>query len=341
MCHNAFPQCSAANRIGLVIGVLLGLGALAGDLAANEPAIDASSSDQRPSRVMPVASAPMSTSDQIEAKGLGLNNALTAALGTLDELKQATELVTLIAGLHEELQASIEERYRLVTALDHARAEQSLVKSRIDRAQEQFALLSRQAERSEAKIADLVIRRENSAEQLRVTNAAKRRAERAVDELRQKLDHSSKIAARVRLEGERLTSELDTARGRLKEVNAEIAAEREARSVADAERHRLRTQIAGMLQFVSLTENSVGGGPYQSDRRYSADGNRPSSDRYRILRPSNIRERPTSRSERVGYAGMGEFVTVIGKADGANWFEIKAHDGVRGFIYGDLIKPDR
>ncbi len=283
----------------------------------------------------------MSASDQIEANGLGLNNALIAALGTLDELKQATELVSLIASLHEELQASIEERFRLVTALDQARAEQSLVRSRIDRAQEQIALLSRRAEQSEAKIADLVIRRENAADQLRMVDAAKRRAERAVDELLQKLDNSSKIAARVRLEGENLTSELDTGRGRLKDVNAETAAEREARSLADAERYRLRTQIAGMLQLVSPTEKSVEGDPSQSDRRYSTDGIRPSSDRYRILRPSNIRERPTSRSERAGYAGMGEIVTVIGKADGTNWFEIKAHDGVQGFIYGDLIKPDR
>jgi hypothetical protein len=61
--------------------------------------------------------------------------------------------------------------------------------------------------------------------------------------------------------------------------------------------------------------------------------------RYEAVRASNVRAEPSPDAERVGFAKRGDFITVIGKVDGRNWFEIETDDGIRGFIFGDLIRP--
>jgi uncharacterized protein YgiM (DUF1202 family) len=60
---------------------------------------------------------------------------------------------------------------------------------------------------------------------------------------------------------------------------------------------------------------------------------------YQAIRASNVRAEPDPDSERVGFAKRGDSITVLSKVANRNWFEIETTDGVRGFIFGDLIKP--
>ncbi|MEL6961193.1 MAG: SH3 domain-containing protein, partial [Pseudomonadota bacterium] len=70
----------------------------------------------------------------------------------------------------------------------------------------------------------------------------------------------------------------------------------------------------------------------------------PSSDglgvRYQAVRASNVRAAPDPDSQRVGFAKRGDSVMVLNKVAGRNWFEVETVDGIRGFIFGELIEPE-
>ncbi|HET6521044.1 MAG TPA: SUMF1/EgtB/PvdO family nonheme iron enzyme, partial [Geminicoccaceae bacterium] len=53
---------------------------------------------------------------------------------------------------------------------------------------------------------------------------------------------------------------------------------------------------------------------------------------------ANVRERPTTSSDRVARIRKGDAVRVTGGRVAGNWYPIETGDGVAGFIYSDLIE---
>lgn len=344
MCKNTVSRHMTTIQAGLLIGALLVLNTLTGDLIAKEPelggpAIDAKSSDHRGSGAVPAELEPTPPFNKLDATSSDLNDALAAAPGTQDELKQAIELATLIANLDNELQVAVEEQHQLTAALGKALAAQSELEVDIDHARRQIAALSRDAKGSDVKITRLNDRLKRLAEQLNTENTAKQHIDARFQELQQKLDDTGHQAEQLRLEITTLTGELEAAQQQLDETNTYVTATRNARSVADAQRSRIRNQLTSMLRSVSLVNEPIGISRSKPGRHDPTSGVETSIGTYETLRPSNIRKRPTLHSERVGYAGIGEIVTVIGKAVERNWFEVETDNGIKGYISGDLIRP--
>ena len=59
---------------------------------------------------------------------------------------------------------------------------------------------------------------------------------------------------------------------------------------------------------------------------------------YETIRASNIRRGPSAETERVTTVAAGTPVRVIARAEGRNWYEVETANGLRGFIYGELIR---
>ncbi len=59
---------------------------------------------------------------------------------------------------------------------------------------------------------------------------------------------------------------------------------------------------------------------------------------YESLTASNLREKPTAKSKRVGRVKAGTRLLATGKVENMNWYRVETPDGGVGYIYGDLIK---
>jgi formylglycine-generating enzyme required for sulfatase activity len=60
---------------------------------------------------------------------------------------------------------------------------------------------------------------------------------------------------------------------------------------------------------------------------------------YEAIRTSNIRRGPSAETERVATVTAGSTLRVVGLAEGRDWYQVETEDGRRGFIYGQLIRP--
>ena len=132
---------------------------------------------------------------------------------------------------------------------------------------------------------------------------------------------------------------LDSTRTQLREAKGKADEALEARDDADRELSRVKKQIAGMLRSVLL-----GGEPIDVANLEDGEGANESDNfglgvSYEAIRPSNVRAEPDRRSERVGFAKQGDSITVLNKVVDRNWFEVETIEGVRGFIFGELIRP--
>jgi len=59
---------------------------------------------------------------------------------------------------------------------------------------------------------------------------------------------------------------------------------------------------------------------------------------YSVVVNSNVREKPTAKSDRVGRIKAGDLVIATGKVKNSNWYRIESGEGMVGFIYGELVK---
>jgi esterase/lipase superfamily enzyme len=59
---------------------------------------------------------------------------------------------------------------------------------------------------------------------------------------------------------------------------------------------------------------------------------------YEAERSANIRRGPATDAQRVTTVARGAPLRVIGRAEGRDWYEVETAEGVRGFIYGQLIR---
>jgi hypothetical protein len=60
---------------------------------------------------------------------------------------------------------------------------------------------------------------------------------------------------------------------------------------------------------------------------------------YIARRDSNIRAEPSPSGRRVGTVAEGRTVRVLGKVEGRDWYEVETGEGIKGYIYADLIEP--
>jgi predicted nucleic acid-binding Zn-ribbon protein len=283
--------------------------------------------------------------EELDSAASDLNEALSGARAKLDELRQATELAAMAAELREELETSIQENNRLAASLAEIQSERIDLEAQNSDAQRQISELSDTVERSKLEIAEQAEQLQQRQDRIDQELAARGNAEEKVRELELSLTSSDDEVAELRNEIAELTGQLEATQTELDEANFKANAEREARNDADRELSTVRKQIAGMLRSVLL-----GGQPIdvsKLEEEEAADSNgvvaNESLDlgvRYLAIRASNVRAEPDPGSERVGFAKRGDSVVVLNKVAGRNWFEVETADGVRGFIFGELIEPE-
>jgi formylglycine-generating enzyme required for sulfatase activity len=58
-----------------------------------------------------------------------------------------------------------------------------------------------------------------------------------------------------------------------------------------------------------------------------------------VVRSSNIRAGPSAEDQRVTSVGAGATLYVIRKVEDRDWYQIETEDGLEGFIYAPLIRP--
>lgn len=338
---------------GIAIGLLLGLNvasmeASAQDATTTKPSlteellVSPATENQeivQPSTAMErVGNTP--SFEELDSAASDLNEALSGARAKLDELRQATELAAMAAELREELEASIQENNRLAASLAEVQSERSDLETQNNEAQRQIVELSETVESSKLEIAEQADQLERRQEEIAEVAAARGNAEEQVRQLEAELTNTDEEVDQLRDEIAELTGQLEVTRTELDEANGKASEARQARDDADAELSKVRKQIAGMLRSVLL-----GGEPIdvsnleEEDVGSGGDGDSSLGVRYEAIRASNVRAEPDPDSERVGFAKRGDSITVFSKVAGRNWFEIETIDGVRGYIFGDLIRP--
>ena len=246
----------------------------------------------------------------------------------------------MAAELREELEASIQENNRLAASLAELQSERSDLETQNNEAQRQIIELTETVESSRLEIAEQADQLKRRQEKIEEVAVARGNAEEQVRQLEADLASTGEEVDQLRDEIAELTGELEVTRTELDEANDKANEARQARNDADRELSTVRKQIAGMLRSVLL-----GGEPIdvsdleEEDVENGGDGNFGLGVRYEAIRASNVRAAPDPDSERVGFAKRGDAITVLSKVAGRNWFEIETVDGVRGFIFGDLIQP--
>lgn len=65
----------------------------------------------------------------------------------------------------------------------------------------------------------------------------------------------------------------------------------------------------------------------------------PSTNRYIVTRQGNLRAAPDANSQFLGSVGVGEYVTVLSKVNGLNWYRARAQGGITAYVWGRLIEP--
>lgn len=339
--------------IGIAIGLILGWNAIASEAIAQEAKTTEPDSELLLSPTTEAgtnAGATQPTPDPLEktpsfeeldSAASNLNDALSGARAKLDELRQATELAAMAAELREELESSIQENNRLAATLAEVQSERSTLESQHNEAQRQISELVETVEDSKLEIASQTEQLTLRQDRIDEITEARVVAEQQVRELEADLGNTGEEVTQLRNEIAELSGQLESTRTELGAANNKAEEARDARDNADRELSKVRKQIAGMLRSVLL-----GGEPIDVSALEEEDaGNGGSGEnlglgvRYEALRASNVRAAPDPSAERVGFAKRGDFITVINKVSGRNWFEVETVDGVRGFIFGDLIRP--
>lgn len=279
--------------------------------------------------------------EELDSAASDLNEALSGARAKLDELRQATELAAMAAELRDELESSIQENNRLAATLAEVQSERSDLETQNNEARRQISELTETVEGSKIEIAEQADQLELRQEKIKEVAAARSGAEEQVFQLEAELDTTGNEVDQLRSEITELSGQLEATRTELGEANGKAEVAHEARSNADSELSKVRKQIAGMLRSVLL-----GGEPIdvskleEEDAANGGAGSLGLGVRYEAIRASNVRAAPDPDAQRVGFAKRGDAITVLSKVSGRNWFEIETIDGIRGFIFGDLIRPD-
>lgn len=359
------------GRSGLAVGLALGLNVAAIEVVAQEagtesatgtseqlllPAADQEAAAETDLLEPEDTSVPAGTDatiapetpsfEQLDSAASDLNEALSGARAKLDELRQATELAAMAAELREELESSIQENNRLAASLAEVQSDHGRLETQHNAAQREVFELKQSFESSKIEIEEQQLRLEQREARIIEIEQAQAEAEVQISGLEGGLDKASNEISKLSGEISVLTGELETTRTALDEAKSETKEARAARDAADQELSTVRKQIAGMLRSVLL-----GGEPIdvsaieEADAVAAENGDAAASSSlgltvlYEAVRASNVRSGPSPDAERVGFAKRGDIVTVIGKVNGRNWFEVETIDGIRGFIFGDLIRP--
>ncbi len=339
---------------GIVVGLLLGWTAVSSVALAQDaktetsPGSELLMSQERTSDVGPAGSSDVLSKiestpsfEELDSAASDLNEALSGARAKLDELRQATELAAMAAELREELETSIQENNRLAASLAEVQSERSELEARNGEAQRQIGELSETVERSKLEIAEQADQLQRRQDKIEEVAAARSQAEQQVRQLEVELINTGEEVDQLRDEITELSGELEATRTELAESNAEADDARQARDDADRELTKVRKQIAGMLRSVLLGGEPIDVAKLEADAAENGEDRAVGLGvRYQAVRASNVRAAPDPDAERVGFAKRGDPVTVLSKVSGRNWFEIETIDGVRGFIFGDLIQPD-
>lgn len=337
---------------GIAVGLVLGWNAVSMEALAQDATTKPSLTEEL--LLSPVtedegAAQPSSTTDEkaatpsfeeLDSAASDLNEALSGARAKLDELRQATELAAMAAELRDELESSIQENNRLAAALAEVQSERSDLEQQNNEAQRQISELTETVESSKLEIAEQADQLELRQQKIKEVASARGDAENQVRQLEAELDTTGDEVEQLRSEIAELSGQLETTRTELGEANNKAEDARLARDSADSELSKVRKQIAGMLRSVLL-----GGEPIDVSKLEEEDAANGEAGtfglgvQYEAIRASNVRAAPDSDAERVGFAKRGDAVTVLSKVSDRNWFEVETVDGIRGFIFGDLIRP--
>ncbi|MGI9486862.1 MAG: SH3 domain-containing protein [Geminicoccaceae bacterium] len=280
------------------------------------------------------------TFEELDSAASNLNEALSGARAKLDELRQATELAAMAAELRDELESSIQENNRLAASLAEVQSDRSDLEMQNTEAQRRISELTEAIESSQLEIAEQADQLELRQEKIQQVASARGDAEEQVRKLEVALDTTGDEVDKLRGEIAELSGQLEATRTELDEADNTAEEARQARKNADSELSKVRKQIAGMLRSVLL-----GGEPIDISKLEEEDAANGEAGSlgigvvYEAIRASNVRAAPDSDAQRVGFAKRGDAITVLSKVNGRNWFEIETIDGVRGFIFGDLIRP--
>jgi len=350
----------SAGRVCLILGLVLGLQTSAAQTFAQETKTNAETSASE-RLLLPTADetekvdpAPTSTEignesstetpsfEELDSAATNLNDALSGAREKLDELRQATELAAMAAELREELESSIQENNRLAASLAEVQSERSLLKNRQNAAEREIVGLKQSVDESEIEIEEQKQILDQRQARIKTIDEARVDAEQQIELLEGDLDTAGGELRELSTEIAELTGQLEATRTELDDANERAEKARTERDQADSELSTVRKQIAGMLRSVLLGGEPIDVSALEEEVEDAADGESESlglAVRYEAVQASNVRAAPSPDSERVGFAKRGDLVTVIGKVGGRNWFEVETVDGVRGFIFGDLIRP--
>ena len=339
---------------GIAVGLLLGwnavsVGAFAQDAETTEPSLTEellmSPSSDDDAAVQPsvtlneIESTP--SFEELDSAASDLNEALSGARAKLDELRQATELAAMAAELRDELEASIQENNRLAASLAEVQSERSDLETRNNEAQRQIVELTETVESSRLEITEQADRLQLRQEKIQEVTAARGEAEEQVRQLEAELAATDDEVDELRGEIGELSGQLETTRTELSDANSKAEEARSARDQADSELSKVKKQIAGMLRSVLLGGEPVDVSELENEEedQFSEKNNFGLGIRYEAVRASNVRAAPDPDSQRVGFAKRGDEVTVLKKVADRNWFEVETVDGIRGYIFGDLIRP--
>ena len=279
--------------------------------------------------------------EELDSAASNLNEALSGARAKLDELRQATELAAMAAELRDELESAIQENNSLAASLAEVQSERSDLETQNNEAQRRIGELTEAVENSQLEIDEQANQLELRQEKIEEVASARGDAEEQVRKLEAALDTTGDEVDQLRSEIDELSGQLEVTRTELDEANDKAEEARQARNSADSELSKVRKQIAGMLRSVLL-----GGEPIDVSKLEEEDaangeaGSLGLGVRYEAVRTSNVRSAPSPDAQRVGFAKRGDAITVLSKVNDRNWFEVETTDGVRGFIFGDLIRPD-
>ena len=341
------------SHVAIVMGLLLGWTtaptiAIGQDAATTEPSSGEElllSPTSEDATVLPVMDADETTNrtpsfDDLDSAASELNEALSGARAKLDELRQATELAAMAAELREELEASIQENNRLAASLAEVQSERSNLELQKSEAERKIDELTDEVENARLEIADQSAELEERDIKIAEEAEARSSAEGEIRELKSQLADSGVEVDQLRIKIAELSGDLETTRTELDEAVGDADEAREARDGADRELSKMRIQIAGMLRSVLLGGEPIDVSELKEEGvELSEENNFGLGLQYEAVRASNVRAAPDPGSERVGFAKRGDAVTVLKKVADRNWFEVETVDGIRGFIFGDLIRP--
>jgi len=280
--------------------------------------------------------------EELDSAASDLNDALSGARAKLDELRQATELAAMAAELREELEDSIQENNRLAASLAELQSDRSDLASQNSEAQRKISELTETVEASQQEIVRQAEELQQREDEIDDVDLARSNAELQVRQLEAELVDTSSDVDQLRDEIGELSGQLEATRTELDDANGEAELARVGRDDADRELSKVRKQIAGMLRSVLLGGEPIDVSSLEEEEAAVINDTTDSLGlgvRYEAIRASNVRASPDPESARVGFAKRGDLVTVLGKVSDRNWFEVETIDGIRGFIFGDLIRP--